>query len=70
MPFANFKVPAGTLTTDQKKLIVDRTTDLYAELYGEQARPNTMVLVDEVVDGGWGIGGSVLTLSMLQGDPS
>ena len=35
-------------------------------IYGEQARPNTMVLVDEVVDGGWGIGGNVLTLSMLQ----
>jgi 4-oxalocrotonate tautomerase len=27
-----------------------------------------MVLVDEVTDGGWGIGGNVLTLSMLQGD--
>jgi 4-oxalocrotonate tautomerase len=66
MPFANFKVPAGSLSGQQKKLIVDRTTDLYAEIYGDQARPNTMVLVDEVVDGGWGIGGNVLTLSMLQ----
>jgi 4-oxalocrotonate tautomerase len=68
MPFANFKVPAGSLTGSQKKLIVDRTTDLYAEIYGDQARPNTMVLVDEVTDGGWGIGGNVLTLSMLQGN--
>ena len=68
MPFANFKVPAGTLTTEQKELIVHRTTDLYAEIYGEEARPNTMVLVEEVNDGGWGIGHRILTLAMIQGN--
>jgi 4-oxalocrotonate tautomerase len=67
LPFANFKVPAGTLSAEQKEVIVHRTTDLYAELYGERARPNTMVLVEEVPDGGWGIGDQVLTLAMLQG---
>ena len=66
MPFANYKVPAGSLSTEQKKTIVDRTTDLFAELWGEDVRPNVMVLVDEVVDGGWGIGGHVLTLQMIQ----
>jgi 4-oxalocrotonate tautomerase len=65
MPFANFKVPANTLTAEQKQQIVDRTTDLYAEIYGEVARPNTLVIVDEVVDGGWGIGGHVLTAAMI-----
>ncbi|SDO93260.1 4-oxalocrotonate tautomerase family protein [Actinacidiphila guanduensis] len=69
MPFAHFKVPAGTLTAEQKKQIVDRTTDLYAEIYGERARPTTLVLVDEVPDGGWGIGGTVLTKAMLTGEP-
>jgi 4-oxalocrotonate tautomerase len=67
MPFANFKVPAGTLTSEQKEQLVHRATDLYAEIYGEQARPNTMVLVEEVNDGGWGIGDEVLTLARLQG---
>ena len=66
MPFANFKVPAGTLSPEQKEHIVHRTTDLYVEIYGERARPNTMVLVEEVVDGGWGIGDNVLTLAMLR----
>ncbi|MEU0788957.1 4-oxalocrotonate tautomerase family protein [Amycolatopsis sp. NPDC005961] len=66
MPFANFKVPTGTLTPEQKELIVTRTTDLYAEIYGDRARANTMVLVEEVADGGWGIGGDVLTLAKLQ----
>jgi 4-oxalocrotonate tautomerase len=66
VPFANFKVPAGTLSAEQKEVIVHRATDLYAELYGERARANTMVLVEEVADGGWGIGDHVLTAAMLQ----
>jgi len=66
MPFANFKVPAGTLSAEQKEVIIHRTTDLYAEIYGDRARANTMVLVEEVADGGWGIGGDVLTLAKLQ----
>jgi 4-oxalocrotonate tautomerase len=66
MPFANFKVPAGSLTAEQKEIIVHRATEIYAEIYGDRARPNTMVLVEEVADGGWGIGDTVLTLAMLQ----
>ena len=65
MPFANFKVPEKTLTQKQKEEIVTRTTELYVEIYGERARATTMVLVEEVADGGWGIGGSVLTLAVL-----
>jgi 4-oxalocrotonate tautomerase len=69
MPFANFKVPAGSLDDEQKELLVSRTTELYVEIYGERARAATMVLVEEVADGGWGIGGGVLKLAMLQ-EPS
>lgn len=65
MPFANFKVPEKTLTPKQKEEIVTRTTELYVEIYGERARNTTMVLVEEVADGGWGISGNVLTLAML-----
>ena len=65
MPFANLKVPAGTLTDDQKKELVDGVTDLFVGVYGDRARPNVLVLVDEVVDGGWGMGGQILTKAML-----
>ena len=67
MPFANFKVPAGTLNAEQKETIIHRTTDLYTEIYGERVRASTMVLVEEVTDGGWGIGDRVLTLAILGG---
>ncbi|MEU5595281.1 tautomerase family protein [Streptomyces sp. NPDC020298] len=66
MPFANFKVPAGSLDDKQKEEIVTRATQLYVDIYGERARATTLVLVEEVTDGGWGIGGNVLTLAMLQ----
>ncbi|MFJ8188355.1 4-oxalocrotonate tautomerase family protein [Streptomyces sp. NPDC096094] len=68
MPFAHFKVPEGTLTPEDKRKIIERTTDLYAEIYGDRARPTTVVLVDEVADGGWGVAGNVLTAAMLNGD--
>ncbi|MFI5935115.1 4-oxalocrotonate tautomerase family protein [Actinoplanes sp. NPDC051494] len=65
MPFANLKVPAGTLTTESKKKLIDAVTDAYAGVYGERARATTLVLVEEVTDGGWGLGGTVLTAEML-----
>jgi 4-oxalocrotonate tautomerase len=66
MPFANFKVPEGTLSAAQKEEIVHRVTDLYAEFYGDGARATTVVLVEEVPDGGWGVGGGVLNLARIQ----
>ncbi|WP_431874775.1 tautomerase family protein [Amycolatopsis sacchari] len=67
MPFANLKVPEGLLSAEQKQELVSRVTELYVETFGERARANTMVLVDEVAEGGWGIGGQVLTRAVLQG---
>ena len=67
MPFANFKVPEKTLDAKQKEQIVTETTELYVRIFGERARATTMVLVEEVADGGWGIGGDVLTLAKLAG---
>ncbi|KAF5991870.1 MULTISPECIES: tautomerase family protein [Streptomyces] len=69
MPFANFKVPAGALTAEQKEQIITGTTDLYAEIFGDGARATTLVLVEEVADAGWGISGGVLTLAKIRQTP-
>lgn len=70
MPFANLKVPEGTLSAEQKQTLVEKVTDLYAETFaekfGDSVRDNTMVLVEEVADGGWGIRGQVLSLAVLE----
>ena len=65
MPFANFKFPAGTLNAAQKEEIVHETTDLFASYFGEGVRPYSMVLVDEVVDGGWGRADETVTISKM-----
>lgn len=68
MPFANLKLPAGLVDAEQKQKFIHTVTEMYVEAFGEGARATTMVLVDEVPDGGWGIGDHVLTLAELTGD--
>lgn len=70
MPFANYKFPQGTLNAEQKEEIIHRTTDLFAEYFGESVRPFSMVLVDEVVDGGWGRADETLTIAKMGLAPS
>lgn len=54
MPFANIKIPQAALSRAQKREIVHRLTALFVEYFGEAARPHTMVLIEEVQDGGYG----------------
>ncbi|MCK2221041.1 tautomerase family protein [Actinomadura sp. ATCC 31491] len=65
MPFANLKVPAGTLTPESRKKLQDAVTDAFADVYGERARPTTLVILEEVADGGWSLGGTILTEELL-----
>ena len=54
MPFANIKTPQAALSKAQKDEIVHRVTDMFVDYFGEAARPHTMVLIEEVPDGGYG----------------
>lgn len=65
MPFANIKIPEGTLTDAQKEEFIGRVTDIFTDYYGDEARLFVMVLVEEVADGGWGRGGATLTLAKM-----
>jgi len=65
MPFANFKMPQGVLNHAQKEEIIHRTTALFVEYFGEGVRPFSMVLIDEVADGGWGRADEVLTMEKM-----
>ncbi|WP_186198440.1 tautomerase family protein [Burkholderia gladioli] len=65
MPFANFKFPQGILDAATKEEIIHRTTAMFVEYFGEGVRPYSMVLVDEVVDGGWGRADETLTLAKM-----
>jgi 4-oxalocrotonate tautomerase len=54
MPFANYKLPQASLSTTQKEELIHKTTELMVGYFGEVVRPTTMVLVEEVPDGGYG----------------
>lgn len=53
MPFVNIKVPEAALSRAQKEDIVHRTTNMLVKYFSEAARPHTMVLIEEVKDGGY-----------------
>jgi 4-oxalocrotonate tautomerase len=61
MPFVNVKVIEGVFTTGQKQDMVRRLTDTMVEIEGENMRPVTWVVVEEVKSGDWGIGGGPLS---------
>ena len=53
MPFANFKLPQAALGRAEKEQLVHRTTAMLVEYFGEDARAHTMVLIEDVPDGGY-----------------
>ncbi len=65
MPFANFKFPEGSVDAARKEEIIHRTTAMFVEYFGEGVRPHSMVLVEEVADGGWGRADETLTLAKM-----
>ena len=61
MPLIQVKVIEGVFSPAQKSDIVRKLTETMVGIEGENLRPVTWVVVDEVKGGDWGIGGSPLT---------
>lgn len=61
MPFVNVKVIEGVFSAEQKQDMVRRLTDTMVDIEGENMRPVTWVVIEEVKSGDWGIGGSPLS---------
>ena len=63
MPLIQVKVIENVFTAEQKQEIVRRLTDAMVDVEGENMRPVTWCMVEEVSSGDWGIPGSPLTTS-------
>jgi 4-oxalocrotonate tautomerase len=61
MPMIQVKVIEGVFTEAQKREMVHKLTDAMVSIEGENMRPVTVVIVEEVKSGDWGIGGKALT---------
>jgi 4-oxalocrotonate tautomerase len=73
MPLVTVKVIEGVFTQEQKQEMINKITDTMVEIEGENLRPVTWVLVEEVLSGDWGIAGNGLTTAdvhALQAQPA
>jgi 4-oxalocrotonate tautomerase len=57
MPLLNVKLLEGVFTLQQKQDLIRKLTDTMVSIKGESMRPYTVVLVEEVKSGDWGVGG-------------
>ncbi len=60
MPLVQVKVIEGVFTASQKADMVRKLTDTMVSIEGENLRPVTWVVVEEVKGGDWAIGGKPL----------
>jgi 4-oxalocrotonate tautomerase len=61
MPLVNVKLIEGVFDAEQKQRIVRDLTEAMVEIEGENMRPVTWVIVEEITSGEWGIGGNPLS---------
>jgi len=61
MPLIQVKMIEGVFSTAKKKEIVMKLTDTMVAIEGEALRPYTVVLLEEIRSGDWGVGGTALS---------
>ena len=61
MPLIQVKVIENVFTDAQKQQIVRELTDAMVKVEGENMRPVTWCVLEEVKSGDWGIAGNTLT---------
>ena len=61
MPLIQVKVIEGVFSNEQKREMVRKLTDAMVSIEGENMRPVTWVVIEDVKSGEWGIGGNALT---------
>jgi 4-oxalocrotonate tautomerase len=61
MPLVQIKVIKDVFDAGEKQEMIRKVTDTMASIEGESLREYTVVMVEEVESGEWGIGGNCLT---------
>jgi 4-oxalocrotonate tautomerase len=61
MPLIEVKVIENVFTSEQKRQMITTLTDAMVMIEGENLRPFTLVLIEEVRSGDWSVGGKAMT---------
>lgn len=62
MPIIQVKVFEDELSQEQSSDLINKITDAVTEVTSEQLRDVTWVIIDEVKNGHWGVGGNAIGL--------
>jgi 4-oxalocrotonate tautomerase len=66
MPLIQVKMIENVFTPEEKKDLIARLTDAMCSVKGENVRPVTWVVLEDVASGEWGIGGRALTTEAVK----
>jgi 4-oxalocrotonate tautomerase len=66
VPLIQVKLIEEVFTPAQKKEIITKLTDAMVAIEGENLRPVTWVVIEEVQSGEWGIGGQAMTTDAVR----
>jgi 4-oxalocrotonate tautomerase len=65
MPSVEVKSIKGVFSTEEKSQKIEEITNVYARMKGDEFAEGTWVVINELDDGNWGEGGSVLKAEHL-----
>jgi 4-oxalocrotonate tautomerase len=63
MPLIQVKLIEEVFTPAQKRDMIRKLTDTMVSIEGENMRPLTLVVIEEIKSGDWGVGGKSFTAS-------
>jgi 4-oxalocrotonate tautomerase len=66
MPLIQVKIIEEVFTPAQRKEIVTKLTEAMVSIEGENMRPVTWVILEDVRSGDWGIGGQSMTTDAVR----
>jgi 4-oxalocrotonate tautomerase len=66
MPLIQVKLIEKVFTKEQKQEMIKKLTDAMVSIEGENMRPVTWVIIEDVNSGEWGIGGQPMTTDAVK----
>ena len=66
MPLIQVKLIENDFTDRQKQEIITKLTEAMVSIEGENLRPVTWVVIEDVRSGDWGIGGQALSTEAVK----
>jgi 4-oxalocrotonate tautomerase len=66
MPLVDIKIIEGVFSEEEIKKLIKDVTDVVVSFMGENLRSYTLVVVQEVKSGSWGVGGQAIGLEEVK----